>query len=191
MARTLEQQLSHAGYTLLGATEIEDLILSLLEQHNTRYLKAIPYLIYLHKPNIELIQKKTKHKRQFEEILSITKKIFQEEKIIRDFPNIQNTKINYNYPEFKQEFILQLHRATPIKSIFDKEKIYAQRNQEFTLSTIFTKKEKDILQKMLEEQPLTKTEYEYYSRKTKKKIQAIIQLQEFAKALSALKAIKI
>ena len=44
---------------------------------------------------------------------------------------------------------------------------------------------------MLEEQPLTKTEYEYYSRKTKKKIQAIIQLQEFAKALSALKAIKI
>ncbi len=186
MARTLEQQLSQAGYALLGTTEIEDLILSLLEQQNIRYLKAIPYFIYIHNPDLELILHKTKQKKLFEEMLSITKKIFQEEKIIRNFPNIQNTTINHNYPEFKQEFKLQLHRSTPLQSMLDKEKIYAQRNQEYQLSILFTKKEKQLLNQLLEEKPFTKTEYEYYSRKTKKKIQAIIQLQEFTKSISAL-----
>lgn len=184
MARTLEQQLSQAGYALLGTTEIEDLIITLLEQHNTRYLKAIPYLIFIHKPNIELILQKTKNKKQFEEILSITKKIFQEEKIDRELPPIQNAKISPNYSEFKQEFILQIHRFFPTKSLIDKEKIYAERNQEFQLSLLFTPKEKELLKKLLQEKPFTKTEYEYYSRKTKKKLQAIIQLQEFAKTLS-------
>lgn len=183
MARTVEQQLSHAGYALLGTEEIEDLIFSLLEQKNTRYLKAIPYLIYIHKPNLNLILKKTKEKKLFKEILIITKKIFQEEKIIRDFPSLQSKKITHNYGEFKQEFTLQMHRSSPVKSSIDKEKIYAQRNQEFQLSILFTPKEKELLQSLLQEKPFTKTEYEYYSRKTKKKLHAIMQLQEFAKAL--------
>ncbi len=191
MARTLEQQLSQAGYALLGTTEIEELILLLLEQNNIRYLKAIPYIIYIHNPNIELILNKTKHRKKLQEILAITQRIFQEEKITRDLPKLQNSKIDYNYHEFKQEFKLQMHRSSPIQSMLDKEKIYAERNQEFQLSILFTPKEKEILKHILGEQTLTKTEYEYYSRKTKKKIQAIIQLQDFTKALSTLKPIKI
>ncbi len=182
----IEQHLTHAGYTLLGTNEIEDLIISLLNQKNRRYLKAIPYLIYIHKPNLNLIQKKTKEKELFEEILTISKKIFQEEKIIREFPSFQNIKIIHNYNEFKQEFILQMHRSAPIKSTIDKEKIYAERNQEFQLSILFTPKEKELLKHLLDQKPFTKTEYEYYSRKTKKKLHAIIQLQELAKTIFAI-----
>jgi len=37
--------------------------------------------------------------------------------------------------------------------------------------------------KILNEKQLTKTEYEYYSRKAKKKLNAIIQLQELSRAV--------
>jgi hypothetical protein len=186
MGRTIEQQLSHAGYALLGTNEINELILSLLEKKNTRYLKAIPFLIYIHKPNLDLIFEKTKEKKLLVEILAITKKIFQEKKISRELPDFKNNKITHDYNEFKQEFALQMHRSAPIKSSIDKEKIYAERNQEFQLSILFTPKEKELLKHLLDEKRFSKTEYEYYSRKTKKKLYAIIQLQELAKALSVI-----
>ena len=38
---------------------------------------------------------------------------------------------------------------------------------------------------MLEEKPISRTDYEYYSRKTKKKLSSIIGLQDFAKTIYA------
>jgi hypothetical protein len=179
MARTIEKKLSEAGYKLLGESEIEDLILSILEKKDNRFLKAIPYLIYLHNPDLDIINAKIKNKKLFGEIISITKKIFEEEGIERKLPPI-NKKTKLNFQEFKQEFDLQKRSSDKPTLFLEKEKIYAERNLQMWLSQLFTKKEKYIIQRILAEKPISKTDYEYYSRKTKKKLNAIINLKDFA-----------
>jgi len=182
MAGILEKKLSEAGYKLLGESEIEDIILSILEKKDTRFLKAIPYLIYLHKPDINIIYAKTKFKRLLGEIIAITRKIFLQEGIKRTLLDIDE-RIKLNFEEFYEEFSLQKRRSEQPTLLLDKERIYAERNLQMWLSQIFTKKEKYILNRLLNEKPISKTEYEYYSRKTKKKLNAIINLQELAKSL--------
>lgn len=192
MAGTIEKQLSEAGYALLDIKNIENLILSILKNKNYRYFKAIPYIIYLHKPNINNIYAKSKDKQLFGEIINITRRIFEEQKIKIDLPNIDK-KTKLNYEEFKQEFLLQMKRSEKPNLLLEKKEIYAERNLQMWLSQIFTKKEKYIITQILNSQPLSKTEYEYYSRKTKKKLNAIINLDEFAKMILPLspKMIKI
>lgn len=186
MARTLNQKLTEAGYQMLGQqNETEELILSLLKTKDTRYLKAIPFLIYTHNPDLDKIIAKTKHKDLFAEIVGITKKIFNEERIRKELPSIyqKNKKTNFNYEEFKQEFELQKRRQEKPSLWLDKEKFHAERNLHLWLSYIFTRKEREIIEKIINEKQLTKTEYEYYSRRAKKKLNAIIHLQELGRAV--------
>lgn len=183
MARALERKLAEAGFEMMGShNEIEDLILSLLEKKNIRHLKAIPFLIYLHNPDLSQISKKTKQKALLGEMITISRKIFKEEGIDQTLP-LLDRKTNFNYQEFKQEFLLQKNRRESPLSWLDKKKIYAERNLHFFLSYLFTDKERFIMESILAQKSITKTEYEYYSRKTKKKLNAITQLHDFANAL--------
>jgi len=68
--------------------------------------------------------------------------------------------------------------------MIEKQKAYAERDLQIWLSRIFTKKEKQIMSRILAEKPVSRTDYEYYSRKTKKKLNGIINLQDFARTLS-------
>src|SRR3989344_4570955 len=156
MAGILEKKLSEAGYKLLGESEIEDIILSILEKKDTRFLKAIPYLIYLHKPDINIIYAKTKFKRLLGEIIAITRKIFLQEGIKRTLLDIDE-RIKLNFEEFYEEFSLQKRRSEQPTLLLDKERIYAERNRQMWLSQIFTKKEKYILNRLLNEKPISKT----------------------------------
>ena len=183
MAENVEKRLMEAGYQLLGQDQkIEELIISILKEKNTRYLKAIPFLIYFHQPDISIINAKTREKRLLGEIIWITRKIFQEEKISRELPP-WDKKTKLNYGEFKEEFELQKRRQEKPSLLLEKEKFHAERNLQLWLSYIFTKKEREIIEKILNEKPLTKTEYEYYSRKAKKKLNAIMYLQELSRAV--------
>jgi len=179
----IENKLSKAGYQMLGIDEsIENLILTILQTKNIRYLKAIPFLIYKHKADLKEIIEKTKNKELLSAVLKITKKIFLEFDIKINIPELHtNFKEKLAFNEFKEEFELQLNNKPDL--LIDKQKIYEERNLEMWLSQLFTKKEKEIIKKILEEQQLTKTEYEYYSRKTKKKLNSIIGLEDFAKML--------
>ena len=55
------------------------------------------------------------------------------------------------------------------------------------LSQIFTKKEKQIIKDIMNDRQLSKTDYEYYSRKTKKKLNSITNLQDFSRTIYAKK----
>ena len=181
MAGALDK-LSEAGYKMLKDNEIEELILSLLDEGDIRFLKAIPYLIFLYKPDIDKIYHKTKQKRLLEEIIFIARKIFSKERIEITLPDYkQETK--FDFEEFYGDFILQRQRSEPARLLLDKEKIYGERNLQMHLSKIFAKKEKYIIHRLLNDRPLSKTESEYYSRKTKKKLNAILNLQDLAKSL--------
>lgn len=182
MADSIERKLSEAGYRILGGREIENLILSLLKEGDPRFLKAIPFLIYLHNPDLDLIHAKAKDKKLLGGIIGITRKIFEEEGILRKLP-LLDQKTGLNFEEFKQEFELQKRSSEKPDLLAEKEKIYAERNLQMQLSQLFTKKEKFILQRILGEKPVSRTDYEYYSRKTKKKLNAIIHLRNFAESI--------
>jgi len=76
----------------------------------------------------------------------------------------------------------------------EKSKIYEEFSKskeldlKFALSKLFKKKQREILGKILSEKRLTKTEYEYYIRIIKKKLDAIIQLKEIAETVLRKKA---
>jgi len=85
-----------------------------------------------------------------------------------------------NYKEFRDEFELQLRNDSKPNLLIDKQKIYEERNMQMDLSILFTKKEKQIIKRMIDDKAISRTDYEYYSRKTKKKIKSILGLHEFA-----------
>ena len=188
MGIEIEQQLAQTGFRMIGTyTEIIQLIVDILDNKNTRYLKAIPYLIYRYKIDTRPIIKNELSRA----IIAITCQIFREEGITGIIPEdaqeeleehketIKRFRLDYN--EFKEEFESQSRKEPPL--FIDKQKIYAERDLQMQLSKLFTKKEKQIIGRLLEDKPISRTDYEYYSRKTKKKLGSIIGLQEFAKAI--------
>lgn len=199
MGNAIEKKLNEAGYRMLGDNEsIELLILNILKTQNIRYLKAIPFLFYKYNPDtykIATLSKKNNLNKLFNAMISITTKISFEldiKNIIPEFTGKSIKEINkiisssgLNYDEFKDEFELQLRNDNKQSFFIDKQKIYAERDLQMYLSQLFTKKEKQIIGRLLEEKPISKTDYEYYSRKTRKKLNSIIGLQDFAKTLYA------
>ena len=195
MGTAIEKKLTEAGYHMLGDNEnIEKLILNILKTKNIRYLKAIPFLIYKYNTPIKLTHKAGKDIMVlFGTIMTITNRIFQELNIKTNIPehlSIEPKKAKsymkknrIDYKEFKQEFELQLKNETKPQLFIDKQKIYEERNLQMDLSQLFTKKEKQIIKRLLQNKPISRTDYEYYSRKTKKKLNSIIGLQDFAKTL--------
>jgi hypothetical protein len=194
MESAIEQKLKDAGYRMLGdRIQTEKLIVDILKTKNIRYLKAIPFLLYKYKPDIHEIYTKTSCQELFCSILSITSRIFSERKIEQHVPRYAGLDKekeedcmearNIDYKEFRDEFELQLRNQQKPSSFLDQQKIFAERDLQYHLSQIFTRKEKTIIRSILEDRPISKTDYEYYSRKTKKKLRSIINLSELAKTI--------
>lgn len=184
MGLDIGKKLAEAGYRILGAAgENEDLILSILDDGNPRYLKAIPFLIYNYDIDLERISSRTKKKGLFAQMISITRRIFREEGISRPLPDIDRES-GFDYGDFRQEFDMQRLASERPKLLIDKQRIYAERDTLMWMSQLFTKKEMQIIRRLLDNKPVSKTEYEYYSRKTKKKLNSIINLQELARTLA-------
>lgn len=62
-----------------------------------------------------------------------------------------------------------------------------ERDIQFARSKLFTRKEKEILDKINNSIVLTRTEYNYYSSKTKKKLESITTLKEYADMMMRMK----
>ncbi|MBU0614709.1 MAG: hypothetical protein KJ601_01315, partial [Nanoarchaeota archaeon] len=118
------------------------------------------------------------------QIIAITRNIFKEEGITKQIPHLDE-EITLNMQDFKNEFLIQKNVSEKSNLMREKQKIYAERELQMWLSQLFTRKEKLIIKRMLDEKQVSKTDYEYYSRKTKKKLNSIINLQDFAKTLSS------
>lgn len=192
MAIAIEKKLINAGYRMLGDDAgIEKLIQDILKSKNIRYLKAIPFLIYKYNLDILTIRKNIEEIELFNTILDITARIFSELNIkrkisrhIRGDSKLEGKyahKFSPHYNEFKNEFELQLRNDNKPDLLIDTQKIDEERNLQYGLSQLFTKKEKQIIKRLQEDKPISRSDYEYYSRKTKKKLRSIINLQDFAR----------
>ena len=85
---------------------------------------------------------------------------------------------------------LKRYTANLAKQISDKEKVVKRQKRAFQLnlhlSVLFSPKQKEIVLKKYNGEPLTKTEQEYYSRKVKKKVEALVnsELREIVMKLA-------
>ncbi|MCD4760168.1 hypothetical protein K8R33_04750 [archaeon] len=192
MGIIIEKKLMDAGYRMLGDNkDMDTLIQDIIKTKNIRYLKAIPFIIYKYDLNVNSIQTRIKDQELFNIILNITARIFTELNINKKIPKYTGKKsklglkyekeFNANYDEFKNEFKIQLRMDKKSDLLIDKQKIDEERNLQYNLSQLFTKKEKQIIKRLQEDKPISRTDYEYYSRKTRKKLRSIINLHDFAK----------
>jgi len=199
MAAAIEKKLADAGYRMLGEDEsIEKLICDIICDGDIRYLKAVPFLIYKHRPDIDRIRSRCVGAGKdllFQAIIAITTRLFVEFKIDGVLPVYLEggardgaarfdrliKQAGLDYEEFRGEFEAQ-SRAGP--SLFvEKQKVYAERDLQMALSRLFTPKERQMIRRLMDDKPISKTDYEYYSRKTKKKLASIVDLQDLARAL--------
>ena len=75
MGIAIAKKLTDAGYQMLGDDEsIEELILTILKDKNTRYLKALPFLLYKYPIDTTKLFIKTKEKELLTILLGMTSK---------------------------------------------------------------------------------------------------------------------
>lgn len=80
---------------------------------------------------------------------------------------------NLDLERVKKTFLNYYMRATAVQSSETKANLREEFRREFYLSLFFAPKQRDLLQKKLRGEALTKTEREYFSRVVKKKLLAL------------------
>jgi len=109
----------------------------------------------------------------------LSQKVFRQ---LEDSGVIHFDGLSLNYDRFKNTF------ETYVVQSFKTQEVDQQRNlyeRELLLSQLFTARQKGLLRKKLEKQPLTKTEKEYFSRVVKKRLRALAneEVHKFARKL--------
>ncbi len=107
------------------------------------------------------------------------------QKAVEQFEHSEGGNFNgtdLNFERFKNTF------ETYVVQSFKTQEVDQQRNlyeRELLLSQLFTARQKGLLRKKLEKQPLTKTEKEYFSRVVKKRLRALAneEVHKFARKL--------
>lgn len=184
MARAIEDRLTEAGYALTKTSSgKEQLIKDILKEGTQRHRKAIPTLIRQHEIDWQRVITQD-NKQQLREIIAITRRLFAQYNIDKQLPDLEDvTPDKKQYKQYHEDFTLQLHMDRLDERMIRREEAQKERAHQAALSELFTKKERHLIHRVLSDKPVSKTDYEYYSRKTKKKIAAIAQLHELAQAL--------
>lgn len=124
----------------------------------------------------------------------------KERDVLHKNPEAYLKKLSFKISNFKafweetyREFLTSLKLKKLEKQEYLQEEISKSKELElkFALSFLFKKKQREIIQKIISEQSLTKTEYEYYIRIIKKRLEALIQIKELAETVLRKKAQKV
>jgi len=229
----IKYKLGKLGYTFFEVGEkiiIDTLIMELIKSGESRYIKAIPFLIYQSytqpdkKPYLDMEKlhrsaKENKLEIEVNAILYVTAEIFrmtgdredminnissylkkyssEKEKRIfeilfknkagtagKEFDDYaRNKRINWiDLEEFSSDFLMHksLDEIQERRTLKERIDISQSRDMMIHLSEIFSTRQREIIQKIIDEKPLSKTEYEYYIRVIKKRLEAIAELKELA-----------
>ncbi len=99
----------------------------------------------------------------------------------------KNKMINWlDIEEMSDDFLMHKRLKEMQDKLTLKERldVSGSRSMMIRLSEIFTPRQRGIIQKIIDEKPLGKTEYEYYIRIIKKRLDAIAELRELADAVA-------
>ncbi len=89
---------------------------------------------------------------------------------------VHNSPVEVDHDRYDAERLkktFELYFAKEAEDVRQKKDKYEELSLEYSLSQVFSPKQKELLRKKFEGMPLTKTEREYYSRTVKKKVVAL------------------
>ncbi len=201
MAENITALLDKIGYAYFKVEKplsIENTIIKILSNVEIRFVKAIPFIIYLSTKesqlllDLNLLIKKAKEKTvliELKAILSITwqilKKVEPNNKIIPKLEQIISEKEKtfiFSFDEFLYDFISQkkLYEAEQQKGLAQKINQAQEYDVQYGLQTLFKPKQIEIIKKIIDGIPLSKIEYDYYFKTIKKRLRAVKLLSSFA-----------
>lgn len=201
MAEDIASLLERIGYTYFKVEKplsIEETIIKILSNKEKRFVKAIPFIIYLTTKesslhlDINILLKKAKEKTaliELKAILSITwqivKKVEPNNKIIPKLEKIISEKEKtfiFSFDEFLYDFIAQkkLYEAEQQIGLAQKINKAQEYDVQYGLQTLFKPKQIEIIKKIIDGIPLSKIEYDYYFKTIKKRLRAVKLLGSFA-----------
>ena len=202
MAENITLLLEKIGYSYFKVEKplsVEDLIIHILLGKEKKFLKAIPFIIYITTKNaslhlnFSLLLEKAKEKkvvREVKAILSLALDIFNktepENNLIPSLKEIASRKKEssfvFTFDEYLYDFIAQKKLYEAEQQIGLAEKINKAKEYDFqyALQNLFKPKQREIIQKVIDSKPLTKMEYDYYFKTIKKRLRAVKLLGDFA-----------
>lgn len=212
MAEDIASLLERIGYTYFKVEKplsIEETIIKILSNKEKRFIKAIPFIIYLTTKesslslDVEVLLKKAKEKKitnEIKAILSVTWQILEQIKL----SNVLISQLKKIVPEKKKQFIFSLDEF--LYDFISQKKLYEAEQQiglaqkinkaqeydvQYGLQTLFKPKQIEIIKKVIDGIPLSKIEYDYYFKTIKKRLRAIKLLGSFADTIIQKKITKI
>jgi hypothetical protein len=205
MAKDVEVLLENIGYTYFKVGEpilLDDLIIRILCGKEKRYVKAIPFVIYLSTKKEDIIfdlhglLKKAKAKKlvgEVYELLSVTLQVLEktdtQNRLIPMLQKLVTKKTHcsslFLFDEYLHDFVVQkkLYEAQQQITMADKIAKEKEDDIQYALHVLFKPKQREIIQKILGDAPLTKIEYDYYFKTIKKRLRAVKLLADFADTL--------
>ena len=202
MAENVKEVLERIGYSYFKVevpVSVEELIIQILSGKEKRFLKAIPFVVYLttKKPSLLLdfnvLLKKAKEKKisnGVKAILNVTLEILKKvepentlsgvlKKII---PKKKVAYFVFTFDEYFYDFLAQkkLYEVKQERGLAEKINTAKEYDLQYALQNLFKPKQREIIQKVVDNQLLTKIEYDYYFKTIKKRLRAVKLLGDFA-----------
>ena len=205
MAEDITALLEKIGYSYFKIEKplsVEDLILQILLGKEKRFLKAIPFIIYITTKkdslsfNLPLLLEKAKEKKILHELkavlgvsLDIFTKLEPGNSLIASLKKIVSKKKEssfvFSFDEYLYDFIAQkkLYEAEQQIGLAEKVNKAKEYDFQYALANLFKPKQREIIQKIIDNRQLTKIEYDYYFKTIKKRLRAVKLLGDFADTL--------
>lgn len=202
MAEDVKEALERIGYSYFkveAPVSVEELIIQILLGKEKRFLKAIPFVVYLTTKNSSLLLdfnvllKKAKEKKISNDVkamlnvtLEILNKVEPENTLSAVLKKIISKKkvahFVFTFDEYFYDFIAQkrLYEAEQQIKLTEKINRTKEYDLQYALQNLFKPKQREIIQKVVDNKLLTKVEYDYYFKTIKKRLRAVKLLGEFA-----------
>lgn len=206
MAENIAALLGKIGYSYFNletTVSVEDIIIQILLGKEKRFLKAIPFVIYIATKkasltlNLSVLLEKAKEKKVIKEVkailgvtLGILNKIEPDNILIPSLKEFVKKLVSrkkessfvFAFDEYLYDFIAQKKLYEAEQQIGLAEKINKAREYDFqyALQNLFKPKQREIIQKVIDNKSLTKIEYDYYFKTIKKRLRAVKLLGDFA-----------
>ncbi len=202
MAENIAALLDKIGYSYFkveSIVSIEDNIIQILLGKEKRFLKAIPFVIYITTKkssfslNLSLLLEKAKEKNVVNDLyaiihvtIGILSKLEPDNNLIPSLKKIashmKQSPLIFSFEEYLYDFIAQkkLYEAEQQLGLADKINKAKEYDFQYALQNLFKPKQREIIQKVVEGKLLTKSEYDYYFKTIKKRLRAVKLLGDFA-----------
>lgn len=170
---------SDYGYQLFESKSVETAIIDAIKTGEIRYVLGIPLIIENAKIDYDSLLAQAKKDSILDKLLEI---LFISSKIIKDKEKIKIIRKILTNKKIKKK--LDENEFREIYSQYSKQQRLGFPSQlHYYLSSLFAKKQIQILYKIKTGERLSKTDKEYYSRIIKKRVIAIRELAQFARDL--------